>query len=358
MSDINQPFMVIRKRLAPEEVAPTTIRYDAGCDCVQVTYDGGATWIDNPDADPRHNPAGLFPARTGSDPRCDAAENMMQHFKAQVNAFLDSASVLQFVNAFLTLLLLIIPGVGAIIELLFIVGESLLTIGSTVIDAAMTDPVYDEIKCILYCNIDDNGQMSAEALARTYADVNAQIAGTAALVFQVVTQAWGEVGFSNAGANGDFVGDCDCPDCNWCYELDFTTDNYGGYAVSGFVGCGWAFGTGYYNSGVYGYTEIPLNVDWFAMEIQVDIALSGSIDGTANCCIFAVDSGGTIDLIEGAGGGCLMITPTTDYLPTGSPYAGYRLRLNPTNQHHGGVITIQRIRFYGSGTNPFPESNC
>lgn len=230
-------MQIVRKYLSPDEVSPPGLRYDPDCDCVQVSPDGGTTWTDDPGADPRHNPAYLLPARTGGTARCDSAESAMQHFKSLVDGFIAGGTILGVVNLWVGLLFFI-PGVNVLIALLLSIAEALFDTGVVVVDAAMTDPVYDQIKCILFCHMDDDGQVSAEQFTAINDEISSMIGGVPATVWSLVTSAWGEVGLSNAGASGEYTGDCDDCDCGWCHYFDFTASDfsfapYGGLSIFG-----------------------------------------------------------------------------------------------------------------------------
>src|SRR6187431_2802895 len=71
---------IIRKKLSPDEVYPTTIRYNPDTDTVQSLIDG--EWVDNPAVDPRTNT--LFPPRITSDSKCDAAQSVSDASQNQI----------------------------------------------------------------------------------------------------------------------------------------------------------------------------------------------------------------------------------------------------------------------------------
>lgn len=225
----------VRRKISVDAVQPPNTRYDETCGCVQTRASDTSPWQDNPNADPRHADSFRLPAREGSNIKCDAAENMMQHFKAQVDAFLTSITILQFVNSFLTLAALFIPGMGLLTKVIFVVATELTSIGASVINAAMTEEVYDQIKCIIFKNIGEDGQMSAAQLADIQSAIDIEVGGTPNLVFDLFAGAWGEVGWSNAGATGEYEGDCD--DCEPCgAEYQFSSGEPAGSVFTLFAG--------------------------------------------------------------------------------------------------------------------------
>lgn len=345
---------IVRKKLTADEFSPANKRYVIETDMVQTSPDGGVTWYDDPGADPRHNPLNLLPARSGPDAQCDAAENMMQHFKAQVDAFLTGGSILAVVNVWLGLLLFI-PGVNVIVALLLAVADALFTTGVVVIEAAMTDPVYDQIKCILFCHIDADGQMSAEQLAAVYGDIDLLIGGVAAEVFHQVTSAWGEVGFSNAGATGEATGDCDDCACAWCYVFDFEVSDGGFTGVSG---SNWVEGQGWtgvdLGSGSRGWVYIHKEFDASDL-IQVGMTFCKPAGSGGN------NSVGTV----------LNLASVEQYINfplghVGCPDEFYwdvavtadQAYFNVNSGDSVVTVYISKAVFRGTGVNPFGEDNC
>lgn len=346
---------IVRKLLTDAEFSPANKRYILETDMVQTSPDGGTTWYDDPESDPRHNPFNRLPPREGETAQCDAAEAMMQHFKAQVDAFLTSAGILGLVNVWVALLFFI-PGVNIIVALFFSIAEALFVTGTVVVEAAMTEEVYDQIKCILFCHIDEDGQMSAVQLEAVNNDVTVEIGGVAAEVFTLVTSAWGEVGFSNAGASGEYSGDCDDCTCEWCYTWDFLIESYAGdgfQTAPGFDGYGeWVADNGWVgqpNPGLvlslpFADTEIT-KVEWFGKTV------GGS--GFVAAVYYRLD------------GSTLHTDFATVATGTGGEYTCHNDRVETVdelwfNPSAGSSSTqyIFTITLHGTGTNPFGADNC
>lgn len=365
---------VVRKRLIASEVSPDNTRWlspdDGGGDegTAQETYDDGETWVDKPGIDPRHNPATFqFPPRTGGDPKCDAVANMVAALHTVIDIVLAAPSVIASVNTLLNYVKRFIPEIGFIIEILHYIADILNTL-KPYLEASFTTETYDGIQCVLFCHVEDDGTITADELGAAIGDICDQFDDTVCAVCQAVFQTWwGEVGTTNAGTIGSATGDCDECACNWCYEFDFTASNYAVTAVAGFTGCTYVEGQGFTNTGVYGYSRMNLDLDWYATRIEVDLTLSATADA-GNTCFFSADAGGGIYLWSsatgsGGAGGCESpsagTSGTMNYLAnSGSPFAGHDVRMNPTNQYSGGTVTIHRIRFHGAGTCPFGEPNC
>lgn len=199
---------IVRKYLTAEEVSPSNVRWEETCDCVQQTADGGATWTDNPGIDPRHFGGYRLPPVGGEDPRCQAAANMVKCIHDSIDAVTNAVNEAQSVTAMLAVFVVFIPGIGALLALIWAVAEAFFTIGFTVIGAAFTTDVYDQLTCIFFANIGEDGQVSATQMGGILSDINSQIGGTVFAVMNYILQTWGEVGLSNAGAVGNASADC------------------------------------------------------------------------------------------------------------------------------------------------------
>lgn len=220
---------IIRKKLTPDEIAPSNLRYDATCNCVQQTYDGGATWVDQPGADPRSADVFRYPARTGSTKQCDAAANMVANIESQIfnstNAISSTGNAIAGVTILLQFLDLL-GDWGVLAALLVDFCNLIVSIGVTGVQAAFTTTVYSDLECILYCDIGSDGSVNAGQLAHIQSDVASHFGALSDvnIVLQGILGYMGAVGLSNAGATGTAVGSCGgCSSCVWRhYWLDGT----------------------------------------------------------------------------------------------------------------------------------------
>jgi hypothetical protein len=356
---------IVRKFLSSDELSSSSSRYNPECDCVETSPDGGTTWVENPAADPRHADAARLPPLVGEDARCNAAAGMTAHFKAQVDAFLTSAGILQLVNVLIGLLLFI-PGVNVLLPLIFGIADALFVIGTEVVDAAMTDPVYEQIQCILFCNTDGNGQVSAEQFDAINDEIEEQIGGIAAEVWRQVTSAWGEVGLSNAGAVEEVEGDCDECDCGWCMEFDFSTGMHG-WAVGGFFGAnpvgtwtgsGWQTNYDAPNS----VASCQIFIDFDVTNVtDIDVRFEGTTGANDNSYVAmvwmlsAASQGGCNNALAGhttfppdSDNGCIHETPADQMI----------VAIGSGQFADIGELTITKITMFGTGENPFGDSNC
>lgn len=212
---------IIRKQLSETEVTPSSIRYNEGTDTIQQTPDGGTTWIDTPELDPRHGNGFRRPPLTGIDARCNAAARQAAAWQEVYGIFLTSTNALQFAAIILNILLLLAGGVGALISLLLLVFDALIFIGKENMEAAFSEEVWQDIMCIIYDHIDEDGQISEAQLAEIYADIALTQSSVVYNTLIEIGHLFGEVMLSNASVERAETGDCsECPQ-NWSYLWDF-----------------------------------------------------------------------------------------------------------------------------------------
>ncbi|HSW92842.1 MAG TPA: hypothetical protein VLJ15_00640 [Gammaproteobacteria bacterium] len=206
-----------------------------------VTYDGGATWVPNPD-DPRTNAPQLPPPTTppGADTKCKAANNALQQIKDAQSEFsnnLESGkNLLQLGLAIAGVIALVFFTSGAAAFLVPIVLElaaGILTITKADYDALFTSGVWDYVLCTLYCNVGEDGTFSQSNFNNILAKFDTHFSGNLALTFSSTLEGWQLVGLNNAAripstSNLDCSG-CDCAGCASHWELE--TAYFGGGTI-------------------------------------------------------------------------------------------------------------------------------
>jgi len=365
-----------RNKITQDAVQPANTRYDVTCDCVQTRASETSPWVDNPAADPRHADSFRMPPREGENARCDAAEAMMQHFKAAVDVFLTSANILLFVNAIIALVSIFFPPIALFSRGIFLVFEALLTIGTTVVDEAMTPEVYDQIKCILFNNIDEDGQMSAAQLATIQSEIDTQIGGTPNLVFDLFAGLWGEVQWSNAGATGEYTGDCD--DCApWAELCDFTLSDYGfeptlfGATPLAVYTPGVGFESIYTPTGLNGYTISSIARAFAADVTHIELTFAytqGSCFASGDAALYIYSEGFVHEFYRLNVCDVPTSPVTWDFEPTpGVPVTITQLQIaatagvTPDDTDPGGSATLISLRVCGVGAPPgvgVPDDPC
>lgn len=270
---------LIRKRLSEREGSPPDTRYDEGCNCVQTSTDGGLTWNENVGADPRVNPAYNMPPNTYDDPQCAAAWGMAAAFKQFVDDGIAGTTAIGIANSVFALILVFIP-VGWFFALIWAIAEAVLTIGSAALIAAFTEGRWDEIRCLFYCRLDEDGRLDPTSIDALQSDIYDLGDLTINAMWDLFRGAAGYVGMNNAGvvlANPD--GDCtECP-CEWCYEWDspedMQLDGFGLSAVGGFS------------------QTIATSTGWLLLELQAEYVWNGVAGGSGSGVGFWGDAGGT-----------------------------------------------------------------
>ena len=223
MQDSASSLQVIRKRLDPNELYPTTMRYDSTSGAVQQTYDGGTTWVDNPSADPRVGTAYQRPPRGTGDVRCDAAANAVQW----IHDFIDyaisilstTALVVTLANGILDLFDLLSGGWAVLFQAILELAGGLAGIGATALTVGFTSAFYDDLLCYIYVNMNFDGVVNDTQLSAIQAQIDAHYAGTVATVMDAILGLQGAVGVTNAAAIGTVTGDCSACPTTWIHRL-------------------------------------------------------------------------------------------------------------------------------------------
>lgn len=330
--------------------------YDSDCDCIKQTLDGGETYFENPEADPRHGAVFAYPPIDADDPRCQAAANMVRFISDlldQVVLIVDTAGTAEGLVAIILPFVLELGPFGILIDLVLGLAFVLFSAGATAISAAFTSTVYDQLTCIFDCHVSPDGTVTAAQLALIQADIASQIGGLVQTVLDAMFFLMGEKGLSNAGTLGAAPADCSSCDCEWCYTFDFLASNGGFSVLSGAPGA-WASGLGW--TGTYGgspSTSNSLRIEiGFTSTVITDVSITYSVAGTS-------------DMV---GGLRLRASGSTTYSAS--------LNGNPGTYTfvHGGLSTsvdhiwlggdsdasqaITSLTVRGTGDNPFGADNC
>lgn len=346
---------IIRKKLSATEITPSTFRISPTTGIFQTTPDDGTTWIDTPTTDPRHNDGFRAPVRTGSQPACDGAHNARILFKAHMDALIGGLGLIESLNAFLVVLVVPVPLFGWIIAGILAGVEGLLIAGTATLNSAMTTSVYNQFEQILFCDASADGHFTAAQFAKVKTDVTAKIGGSAATYINELLDLWGEVGLSNAAAQGAAVGSCGSYSCGWCFEFDLTTSatwtdltiNAGTFTL----GSGLAvvtLGTPYNQR--WASVTITIPTGGVVTSVQLDYNVTHAGSGPVSVFIDAPLTTQTPTI----GGGLGSNTWST---VGGGSSIGLQVVPSRFNDFSGtGFMTHVILR--GTGTNPFGADNC
>jgi len=346
---------IVRKFLTPDELSNPNQRYNADCDCVQTSYDGGDTWTDTPNADPRHFTGNLYPPTTGMDPQCLSAGNMVDRIKFILDTFIESATIFQATTSVLNILILLLPGAGILIDLVLAIAEALFDIGLVVVDAALTSGVYDQLLCIIYCEIGADGQVSPSQFSVIRSRVDEQIGGTAAIAIDYALSQLGEVGLSNAGTIGESTRDCSGCDCEWCYEIDFSVTDGGWHSFSS-PGAVYTPGVGWTDHTVGGARGTYIESPTFTPAVFTHIELTYTALGNATSDVRYGRLSGTITMLDVCGAS--LGTDITIGWDGSMTFDQVGLQIGNSTSFAAGSSIISHAKFRGTGTNPFGSDNC
>lgn len=212
---------VVRRKLQPSDVYPDDIRYNADTDHVQRLVNGD--WVDSPESDPRTHTT--LPPRSTSDPACDAAQSVTDAIKGQIDSILTAIDNAQtaFTIAGLVLGLFTFGVFEIFIAIALGIANAMLDAGTATLEAALTDPVYHTLMCILFCHMDGSGRLIEGSLTDVLLQVDDQIGGVGAATLYAFLQLAGEGGINNLASLGLATGDCD--DCG-CAEPCSSADSF------------------------------------------------------------------------------------------------------------------------------------
>ena len=195
---------------------------------LESSDDGGTTWTPAPEDDPRTN-SPQFPPMTGDDgddKKCIAATGMAHLIKTQIaDTMTDDMGVYDLQELIRDWTGLSINSGANIFQILITIATNqILALGILLIQAALSEPVYDTLKCIFYCRMGNDASFTQEQLEQVTSDIGEQIGGIATLFLQQLINLLGPVGLTNlARSGGATEGDCEacegcgapiCPD-NW-----------------------------------------------------------------------------------------------------------------------------------------------
>jgi len=354
---------VIRKRLWEQEVTGDIVRWNI-VEGYFETYDPASdTWHENPEADPRMNPMYRLPVRTTGDVVCDCAANMRAALEDMIDQFFIAVEVIQIANAILGIIAVFQPGFGLLAAIIIAAVELIIEIGIAQVLFDFTEEAWDEIQCLLYNNLEEDGTITPAGMSEVISqsgsiDPGSVIEPVLSILFGIL----GEVGLSNAGAAGDEIGDCS--ECGvWCYEYDFTVDNGGFTAAQGdyVTDEGWQTVLVYAGGDpARGRRQLIISRDlpveatvkrielYFTRTLGNTTAVSGSGIYTDAFSV-TIKSIGISDASPSIYNGTLTI----DNIGIALAVGGCDGCGDP-----GGVGVVQKIRFYGDGENPFGEDNC
>lgn len=346
-------MQLIRKKLDPNEVSPSNLRYNVMTDQVEETYDGGTTYVPQAYADPRSSPALQFPPIGGSDPQCQAASNMSLFVENLVGQTLTTlAEGLDAIGLATTLLpfLVELGPFAILIDLVISLASVLASAGVTALSAAFTSTVYDQLTCIFFCRIAGDGTVTSMQLEGIESDIGDQIGGLVETVMDAMLFLMGNVGLTNAGTQGDAAADCSGCACAWCFN--FQDASRLGDWIATYIGSALAtYSSGAWHSAASGDTQwIRIRWDFASAITLTDAAVLGYTPTGRNRQIYV---NGTTTEFTGT-----LIWSNGSTVGTPYPISVTRIDVYLGTAHNGSAGTITEMQFSGTGDNEIGDSNC
>ena len=326
----------------------------------QTSDDGGITWHDDPENDPRNDAVGAppLPGEPSASKKCAAADNVRGLFEQYRDNLIEIVGVTPTVLAIIAGILAFIgviagvSGVGVGIGVLFLsMAAEIIQIGGTGISGAITFTALNNFRCLVYCRMNDDGELTYEAWQGLLSDIADSFSGFAETFFFQTVNGMGYIGVTNAGTIGASTAsdceDCDC-DAEWCYEFDFLTED-GDWEIRVGAPYGtWVSGQGWVGttagSGVGVVASRTLS-SFTITHVDYDVVFAGT--------------GNSVVLIDNV----TAIASEND-VPSGhyswdGTASGTDITLNPSSgAAQGADCAMTRIKFSGTGSNPFGEDNC
>jgi len=195
-------------------------RFD-GNGTFQESFDGGDTWQDSPQNDPR-NVIPVYTPPTGDDgsgKRCSAANSIVAFYQAKVadvqagkDAAKDEAAMAAIILGFL-LVLGVCTGPWMLRALGAAVGAIIAGLSAEAWAAAFTETEYQKLLCAVYCNLLDTGQFDHEGFLAHLGQLEEDLGGTTAGDFFIgVSKGLGQNGMNSLAGLGMDAG-LDCGSC-------------------------------------------------------------------------------------------------------------------------------------------------
>lgn len=367
---------IIRKKLAPSDVYPDDIRYNDTTDSVQRLING--VWEDAPESDPRTQTT--LPPRITSDTACDAAASVVAALKNQIDAILlaiDNGAT-AFTIAGLILGLFTFGVFAIFIAIALFIADIMLSAGSTAIDEALTESVYDQLTCILYCEMNSQGRIAPGSLTSIQAQVDAQIGGLGAIILNAMLGLAGEGGINNLASLGTSTGDCsECDDCGtWCYKFDFAIDDGEWIPLTAATGVWGVYdsGDGWRHGDAQQFTGSPYNgsrdcaisrtfTSAFITEVEIYLNYTRGSFTSGGAAAYVLQLNDVTkelvtfgNIVSGNGQTRLYTQPAA---LANKVYIEYRSSLDTTLPiTYSGDVLIMSVTLRGTGTNPFGANNC
>lgn len=193
---------------------------------LEVSYDGGETWENGDNFDPRFNSPVWPPLYTteGQDVKCIAAHNAYAVLKELIDKVTAEQNIT--VSAIATIIVAVISGliIGATVgtgwALAAWLAGLILQAAQLGLQNVFTLTEWGKVLCILYCNTGEDGSFTTEQWQAIKDEIGVQFVWPARDILLGQIDLLGPVGLTNAGRKQSASPTVTCEDCNcgdgWC----------------------------------------------------------------------------------------------------------------------------------------------
>jgi len=264
---------------------PIQFRYTSD-GVLQRSDDGGNTFYDAPTYDPRvYSPQfPPLPGEDGNDKKCAAAASAVLLIKEQVGDQLtDDMSRYTLSQLITDWVKTLIETSNPFLGLLTVITNQIFALIIATLRPALTDGVYDQLLCILYCDSGADATVNDAQWEQIRSDITDQITGIAGVFFEHLIYLLGTTGVTNllrsgAAATGDCE-DCDCGGCAATWIIGNVDGNTAYGTIDSVVGSvytvtgGIAFDSNYYAIlRTTDETECCEVIDWNVVSGSISVA--------------------------------------------------------------------------------------
>jgi len=190
----------------------------------QESTDGGATYHDAPNRDPRNAvplPPPFLPPGT-EEAECTYADAIVNQFiNGWINGTGDGEDLATVIEGILAFLAGILGAVGAVVAVIVLaIAASVVDITVAAWKAAFTSDVWDRLRCNIHDNQQPDGSFTAADIDAIYARIGDEETGVVLISLQQIVAALGWQGMTIAARSGvgSPTADCACSDAcgtNW-----------------------------------------------------------------------------------------------------------------------------------------------
>ncbi len=331
-------------------------RYDPDGNLEKST-DGGTVYTPSPLDDIRIYPRVTYPEPTeveGEDLKCVAADSAVTLLREQIGDQLTDDMSRYTLSQLITDWTTTVVGTSNPFQALAtVVTNQIFALLISAVRAALTDDVYDQLNCILYCHMDETAFFDGSEWGAVRSQILSEITGIAGVFLEHLIYLIGNGGLSNLARAGAGSPDADCSECHcddtWCKEWDFTVDAYDdvwqGYTVTSapsFYNTNYIASTGWRtDNGGVNYSIIEIEIDTSRLT-RVTFTLDPLTDSTA-----------FLGILPSEGGDVTVNYAVNDRNFDGSEPTGSWLGIG---QRGSAILTY--VKLEGTGTNPFGANNC